>query len=230
MSDGDISEIWPQAILFDLDGTLTDAAPDITASLNEVFEKRGLLPFHINEVKAMIGHGLPKLIERALEARDATELDMQPIITEMAATYSTRATRLTRPFDGVEEVLQYYRRAGVKLAVCTNKMQRVTEIILNELDLAKYFDAVIGARDGLPTKPDPAGLHLALSQLGVEASQAVMVGDSGTDAEAGKAAGMRVILASFGYSTVSVRDFKPDAVIEYFGELPRSIDVMRALR
>jgi phosphoglycolate phosphatase len=195
-----------------------------------VFEKRGLLPFHVKDVKAMIGHGLPKLIERALEARGALALDMQPIIAEFAATYSARATKLTRPFDGVEEVLEHFREAGVKLAVCTNKMQKVTEIILRELDLAKYFDAVIGARDGLPGKPDPAGLHLALSQLGVEASQAVMVGDSDADAEAGKAAGMRVILASFGYSTVSVRDLKPDAVIEYFDELPRSIDVMRALR
>jgi phosphoglycolate phosphatase len=230
MANDDNCDIWPQAILFDMDGTLTDAAPDITASLNEVFEKRGLLPFHVNEVKAMIGHGLPKLIERALETRDATELDMQPIITEMTATYSARASKLTRPFDGVEEILQYFHEMGVKLAVCTNKMQKVTEIILHELDLAKYFDAVIGARDGLPGKPDPAGLHLALHQLGVEISQAVMVGDSDADAAAAKEAGIPVILASFGYSTVSVRDLKPDAVIEHFSELPRSIDVMRALR
>jgi phosphoglycolate phosphatase len=230
MSDDGNCDMWPQAILFDLDGTLTDAAPDITASLNEVFEKRGLLPFYVNDVKAMIGHGAPKLIERALAARDATSLDKQAILAEFAATYSNRATRLTRPFDYVEEVLQHFHEAGVKLAVCTNKPQKLTDIILRELDLAKYFDAIIGAREGLPAKPDPAGLHLALSQLGVEASQAVMVGDSDPDAEAGKAAGMRVILASFGYSTVSVRDLEPDAVIEHFGELPRSIDVMRALR
>ncbi|MEJ2123897.1 MAG: HAD-IA family hydrolase [Alphaproteobacteria bacterium] len=137
---------------------------------------------------------------------------------------------MTRPFDGVEEILQYFREAGVKMAVCTNKMQTVTDIILRDLDLAKYFDAIIGARDGLPVKPDPAALFLALEQLGVEAQQAVMVGDSDADAGAAKAARMPVILSSLGYSTVSVRDLEPDAVIKHFSELPRSIDVMRALR
>lgn len=223
-------QLWPEAILFDLDGTLIDSAPDIAAALNEVFARRGLPPFDLPAVKRMIGGGLPKLIERALAAHSISEPDPQPIVAEAAATYASHATELTALFDGVADALGDFQRAGIMMAVCTNKRQDLTDIILRDLGIAGYFGAVVGARDGLPLKPDPASLILALNALGVPAARAVMVGDFGADTGAAKAAGMPVILATFGYSTTPVADLAPDAIFGHFAELPAALRGMRLSR
>ena len=214
---------WPRGVVFDLDGTLVDSAPDIASALNEVLERRDLAPFPLDGVKRMIGGGVPALIRRALQAHGIEPHDIAPLVEDMIGVYSRRATALTVLYDGAEDELIRLQGAGVKLAICTNKSQALTDIILRDMGLAKYFGSVIGAQEGRPHKPEPGALQAVLDELGLEAGHAVMVGDSGADAGAAKAVGMKLVLVGFGYSTTPVENFEPDAVIAHFGELPDAL-------
>jgi phosphoglycolate phosphatase len=215
---------WPRAVIFDLDGTLVDSAPDIASALNEVLGRRGLSPFPLEKVQKMIGGGIPALIRRALEAHGVEPHDIDPLVKDMISVYSSRATELTVLYDGAEDELIRLREAGVKLAVCTNKLQEITDIILRDLGVAPYFASVVGAQTGRPRKPEPGALQAVLDELGVEAGQAVMIGDSGADAGAAKAVAMPLVLVSFGYCPTSLEDFAPDAIIASFGELPGALE------
>jgi phosphoglycolate phosphatase len=219
----DGGSIWPRGVIFDLDGTLVDSAPDIASALNEVLGRRDLSPFPLDRVKQMIGGGIPTLIRRALEAHGVEPHDIAALVQDMIGVYSRRATDLTVLYDGAEAELIRLQGAGVKLAICTNKAQDITDIILRDMGLAKYFGSVIGAQEGRPRKPEPGALQAVLDALGLEAGHAVMVGDSGADAGAAKAVGMKLVLVGFGYSPTPVADFAPDAVIAHFGELPDAL-------
>ena len=215
---------WPQAVIFDLDGTLVDSAPDIAAALNEVLGRRGMAPFPLEKVKQMVGGGIPALIRRALEAHGVEPHDIEPLVKDMIGVYAGRATALTTLYEGAEDQLIRLGEAGVKLAVCTNKLQDITDIILRDLGVAKYFASIIGARTGRPRKPEPGALQVVLDELGLEAGQAVMIGDSGADAGAAKAVGMKLVLVSFGYCPDRLEDLEPDAIIDGFSELPGALE------
>lgn len=230
LTDRAAGRTWPQAVIFDLDGTLVDSAPDIASALNEVLGRRELPPFDLTKVKEMIGGGIPALIRRALDAHGVQPDDIEPLVADMVGVYAGRATTLTTLYEGAEDVLIRLRDEGVKIALCTNKLQEITDIIMRDLRVAGYFSSIIGAKQGRPRKPDPAALHTVLSELGLEAHQAVMVGDSGADAGAAKAAGMPLIMASFGYCPRPVEEFEPDAVINSFSELPQALQAIATRR
>lgn len=230
LNDRADSRGWPRAVIFDLDGTLVDSAPDIAAALNEVLGRRDLPPFTLEKVKEMVGGGIPALIRRALEAHGVQAHDIEPLVADMVGVYAGRATVLTALYEGAEDVLVRLRDEGVKIALCTNKLQEITDIIMRDLGVAGYFSSVIGAKEGRPRKPDPQALQAVLDELGLEAHQAVMVGDSGADAGAAKAANMPLVMASFGYCPRPVEEFEPDAVIASFGELPGALAAMAAHR
>lgn len=230
MSLNDRAQGWPRAVIFDLDGTLVDSAPDIAAALNDVLGQRNLPHFTLEKVKEMVGGGIPALIRRALDAHGVEAHDIEPLVAEMVSLYASRATTLTVLYDGAEDVLIRLRDEGVKIALCTNKLQEITDIIMRDLRVADYFSSVIGAKDGRPRKPDPGALHAVLDELGLEAHQAVMIGDSGADAGAAKAAGMPLVMASFGYCPRPVEEFEPDAVIASFGALPGALAALAARR
>lgn len=215
---------WPRGVVFDLDGTLVDSAPDIASALNEVLGRRDLSPFPLERVKQMIGGGIPMLIRRALAAHGVEADDIDPLVKDMLGVYSQRATELTVLYEGAEAELVRLQADGVKLAVCTNKSQDITDIILRDLGHTKYFGSVIGAQAGRPRKPEPGALQAVLDQLGMEAGDAVMIGDSGADAGAAKAVGMKLVLVGFGYCTTPLEAFEPDAIIAHFGELPDVLD------
>jgi phosphoglycolate phosphatase len=222
-SDLDATLGWPRAVIFDLDGTLIDSAPDIASSLNEVLGRRGLPPFPLEQVKAMVGGGIPTLIRRALEAHGVEPHDTEPLVRDMITVYAGRATVLTVLYDGAEAELARLRAAGIRIAICTNKSQEITDIILRDLGIAHYFASVAGIRPGGPRKPDPAALHAVLDALGLRAADAVMIGDSRADAGAAKAAGMPVVLVSFGYGTGPLAELEPDAVIDSLGALQAAL-------
>jgi phosphoglycolate phosphatase len=221
---------WPKAVIFDLDGTLIDSAPDIASALNEVLARRGLPPFSLEKVKEMVGGGIPALIRRSLEAQGVQPLDIQPLVTDMIGVYAERATALTVPFQGADDELKRLRAAGVRLAICTNKAQDITDIIVRDLALDHYFASVVGVKQGGPRKPDPALLQIVLDELGVAAADAVMIGDSRADAGAAKAAGMPVVLVSFGYCNIPLAELEPDAVIDGFGELESTLQALAGRR
>lgn len=218
---------WPQAILFDLDGTLIDSVPDLTESLNEVLGWRSLPPFSLENVRRMVGGGIPALITRALEEHGVAIDDTYVLVDDMVKVYSKRATQLTIIYDGVKETLATLNNAGIKLAVCTNKLQQVTDIILRDLELEQYFDVVVGARRDIARKPDPAIIQHAVNAMNIPLDVAVMVGDSRVDAEAARAAGIPIILTEFGYASEMLSELAPDAILKHFAELPHLVTTLR---
>nr|WP_281431732.1 phosphoglycolate phosphatase [Rhodomicrobium vannielii] len=219
---------WPRAVVFDLDGTLIDSAPDITHALNTATGKRGLAPFAVDEVKAMVGGGVPTLVERALIARGLPHPDITPVVQDFIVAYRENLTTHTKIYPGARELLEQLKAEGRNLGLCTNKHHAATLAILQKLDLAKYFNCVIGEREGQPRKPNPGPLLDVLTALDVSACCAVMVGDSEADVECAKAAGVRSVVVTFGYSRTAPELLGGDALISSLGELPQALGSMRS--
>ena len=209
--------------VFDLDGTLLDSAPDIHAAINRVLERRGLAPYALAEVKRMIGDGTKVLVERALAGRglgfDAA------CHAEFVADDAISQARLTRPFEGIAEVLAGLEAAGWRLAVCTNKPEGPARGLLDSLGLAGRF-AAIGGGDSFPVrKPDPAHLHATLAAAGGDTAGAVMIGDHRNDVQAAAGAGVPCIFAAWGYGPVEMADGAP--VAQRPADLPGLIAALR---
>ena len=211
---------WPKAVVFDLDGTLIDSAPDIAHALNRATEKRGIEPFSLDQVKEMIGGGVPQLVRRALLARGLPIEGLMPLVEDFIGFYRETLTTNTRIYEGGRELLEQLRSGGRRLGICTNKNHELTVEILEQLDLAKYFSSVAGERQGRPRKPDPAPLLEVVAELGASRRDALMVGDSGADVACARAAKMPVVVVDFGYSRVEPEALGADAVISRLSELP----------
>ena len=182
------SRDWPQAIVFDFDGTLIDSAPDIAYALNAATGRRGLAPFSLVEVKEMIGGGVPQLVERALIARGYPGTELMRLVDDFLALYRENLTTRTYIYDGARELLEQLRGEGRRLGICTNKNHELTLAILDQLDLSKYFGAIFGEREGYARKPDPAPLLETIAALGGSPKSALMTGDSEADVACAKAA------------------------------------------
>jgi phosphoglycolate phosphatase len=214
-----------KAVVFDLDGTLVDTAPDLAATLNHVLGLVGRPAVALEEIRAMVGDGVARLIERGLAASgppvDAETFER--LRAEYVAHYGAHIADASRPFPRLREILAELRGAGRALGVCTNKPLALTEKLLAALDLRRVFGAVVGG-DSLPErKPDPAPLRLVLRRLGVEPAKAVMIGDSNNDLLTARAAGIPCVLVTFGYTVRPVEELGADALISDFGDLPRAL-------
>lgn len=225
----------PKAIVFDLDGTLIDSAPDLQAAINRMLATLGRQPLSVDAVTGMIGDGVPKLIERALMATggipDGGTADaLAGWVARFGDDYEGCGFPLTHPFAGVIGVLAELHAAGLLLAICTNKPQAATVEILKRLDLARFFNAVLGgdALNGV-RKPDPRHLLAAIEALGVAPGEVVMVGDHLNDLACARGAGTPAILCAYGYSRVPVGELGADAVIERIDELPAALASIAAL-
>ena len=223
------NSLWPRAILFDLDGTLIDSAADIHAAVNELLSVNGYAPLPFDRVKAMIGHGTRKLVERAFLAvgvpLDEPALDAK--YDQMMPIYNRHIIDLTRPLPGVAETIPALFERGVKMGVVTNKPQGPTDTVLSHFGLARYFGAVLGGDYGLPRKPAPDMLLAALKLLGADIAEAVMVGDSEADIQSGRAAGVKTVALAGGYTNVPLDQLGADATIPTFGDLPAALETLR---
>tara|TARA_R110000782_G_scaffold258088_1_gene347660 strand:- start:805 stop:1506 length:702 start_codon:yes stop_codon:yes gene_type:complete len=211
----------PKAVVFDLDGTLVDSVPDIQAALNWLLARLGRREVARDEVVAMVGDGVPRLVERGLLATGGLpDGGLDGPTAAFTAHYEANATALTRPFPGAVAALTALRDAGCTLAVCTNKPAGATAEILGALDLAPFFAAVAGG-DTVPgaRKPDPRHLMHVLDQLGVAPGDAVMVGDSHNDVNVAKAAGVVTVAVTFGYAHGPVGELGADVLIDHFDDL-----------
>jgi phosphoglycolate phosphatase len=212
----------PQALLFDLDGTLIDSAPDIAAAANRVLAENGLDPVSVADVRAMIGNGVGKLTERAFAARGV------PLAGEALAGHTARLTEiyeanltvLTRMMPGAVETLAAAKAAGIRTAVVSNKPHALTAGILNFFGLTEYLDAFQGAEDHLPKKPAPDMLLAALDRAGASHGRAWMIGDSIADVDAARAAKLPVVLVRGGYTVAAVESLGGDLVIDSLYALP----------
>ncbi len=208
-----------QAIIFDLDGTLVDSAEDLRAALNNLMSDLGLRPIEANEIKGMIGDGVPKLVERALVAAKGDPEQRDFLLPRFLAIYQANPADLTRCYPGVLETLDALRRKDFRLAVVTNKPVLATKKILEAMSLAEFFPVVVGGDSMEKRKPDPAPLLEAARQLKIDASQILMVGDNIHDVEAAHAAGMRCVAVSYGYHHRPPAEFNADHLIDRFGDL-----------
>ena len=214
-------------IIFDLDGTLVDTAGDLTASLNHALGVLGRPAIDPSDVRAMVGHGARKLLERGLVATggmtpDLVEAGVRPFLDHYAANIAVQS----RPFDGVEQALAALEADGLALAICTNKPVALAKALVAELGWAGRFRALLGADSRPWKKPDPRHLTDTLAEAGGRA--AIFVGDSRTDADTARAAGVPLVLVSFGYSTDPVETLGADALIHHFDALSPAVAAIQS--
>lgn len=201
------------AILFDLDGTLVDSARDLQEAVNVLLAGEGRKALSLDDVKAMVGDGVAKLVERALIATGGPHPDDSVLVRRFLDIYEANASRHTRAYPGVYEVLEELHRRGIHLGIVTNKPSVATIDILDALGLRSFFAAVV-AGDTLPErKPHPGPLLHALKDLRVPPSEALMVGDNYHDVQAARGAGMRVVAVTYGYSHKPHAELGADALI-----------------
>jgi phosphoglycolate phosphatase len=218
------------AVVFDLDGTLVDTAPDIRVHVNAVLAELGRPPLDLAAARSMIGNGAKTLLECALLATGGVpaHADLDTLLAGFLERYAAAPAEHGPIHPGVIEVLQELGSDGIALGVCTNKAQWPTDRLLEVLDLARHFGAVIGG-DALPVKkPAPGHLDAVLARLGARAGRAVLVGDSETDVLAARASDVPVVLVSFGYTRVPVAQLGADRVIDHFAELPAVLSELTA--
>ncbi len=222
----------PDTVIFDLDGTLVDSAPDLTGALNHTMRSIGLPEIAPDEVRHMVGHGARALIQKAVTAAGTTIDDaaFDAAFVTFIDYYADHVADFTVAFPNVTETLTLLRENGVKLGVCTNKPQRLTELLLDGLGLTHWFGAIIGA-DAVPEKkPHPGHLTATVERLGGDLRRTVMVGDSQTDIDTARNAGVPSVAVSFGYSTVPAADLLADRLIDDFSELPAALSALVAGR
>lgn len=205
-------------VVFDLDGTLADTAADLAAALNHALAALGRETVPAEAVRGLIGHGGRALLRRGLEATgEANEALVEENYPVLLEYYSRHICEATRPYPGLEAALDSIEAAGARIAVCTNKAEALTRALFDALGWRDRFSAVVGG-DTLPfRKPDAAPLREAVARAG--GGRAVLVGDSITDAETARAAGMPFIAVSFGFRDRPLEALGADAVIDDYAEL-----------
>jgi phosphoglycolate phosphatase len=220
-----------RAVVFDLDGTLIETAPDLHAVLAALLVERGLTAPPLAAVRAMVGDGARALIRRAHEWQGLGlgEAELEALYALFLERYTAEPARLSEVYAGVPAALAALRGRGVRLGVCTNKPQRPSELLLAALGLGPLLEAVVGG-DALPVrKPDPGHLRATLEALGTAPEEAVMVGDSGNDLAVARALGVPCVLVSFGYTAVPARELGADRVIDRFEELLPVLEAVAGL-
>src|ERR1700704_2267458 len=213
-------------VVFDLDGTLVDTAPDLINALNFILGREGLPPVPLHAARNMIGAGARRLLERGLEldGRAAGFEDITRLTNDFIDYYAAHIADLSRPFEGLEGALDDLQARGYRFAVCTNKLEWLSKLLLDQLGLSARFSAICGADTFGISKPDPAILQQTVARAGGQVSAAIMVGDAGPDVGVARRAGIPVVGVAFGYTEVPIAELKPDRLIGHMRELPAAIE------
>ncbi len=210
------------AIVFDLDGTLIDSAPDMTRVLNRTLARFDRPALSEAQVRTMVGDGSANLVRQAFAATGGPLDDetVQPVLHHYLDAYFEDAEP-SRLYPGVAETLRDLAGRGVRLGLCTNKPERISRKLLGMLDLSDLFGAVAGG-DTLPVKK-PDGRHLAWVVEKLGGGTAAMVGDNANDVKAARAVGIPVVAMSYGYPRMPVEELGADIVLDHFAELPEAL-------
>ena len=208
-----------KAIVFDLDGTLIDSAPDLHAAANRMLGDLGRPPLTLERVAGFVGNGVPALVARCLDATGGPADDFDSALARFRKHYARAPAQLTRPYAGVEPTLERLAASGVALGICTNKPPEFAVTILKELGLMRFVGALVGEGTVPQLKPDPAPLLHCLDRLGADETSALYVGDIEIDAETAFRAKVPFALFSGGYLRESVDAFEPVYVFDHFDDL-----------
>jgi phosphoglycolate phosphatase len=215
-----------RTLVFDLDGTLVDTAPDLINALNFVLQREGMAPIPLKSARNMIGAGARRMLERGLEAdgRTTSVADIDRMTKDFIDHYAAHIAEGSRPFEGLEAALDDLGARGYQFAVCTNKLEWLSKKLLDALGLSGRFSAICGADTFGITKPDPAILQQTVARAGGELSSTIMVGDAGPDIGVARRAGVPVIGVEFGYTEVPMADLKPDRLIGHMRDLRGAVE------
>jgi len=212
-------------IVFDLDGTLIDTAPDLVDTLNVIFAREGLPPVPYETARNLIGGGARTMIARGIEAegRALAPAELERMFQDFIAHYSEHIADRSQPFPGLVDALDELSAGGWRFAVCTNKLEYLSVLLLKQLGLDRRFAAICGQDTFGVQKPDPEVLRRTVAASGGTLRNAIMIGDSATDIRTARAAGVPVIAVDFGYTERPVAELGPDRIISGFAELPSAV-------
>lgn len=217
-----------RTVIFDLDGTLADTSADLLAAANAVFDAEGHgTPLGPEDAGVALTGGRAMLrlgaARRGL-AWDAAEIDRR--YGDILTAYEAVIDRETRLYPGAAEAVMRLRAAGIAAGICTNKPAYLAEILMTRLGVRDLFSSLVGG-DTLPVrKPDPAPLHLAIAQAGGAAARGCLIGDTATDRDAGRNAGVPVALVTFGPGGAGVAALAPEALLPHYDALDAVVDAM----
>jgi phosphoglycolate phosphatase len=213
------------ALVFDLDGTLVDTAPDLLNALNAVLVQHGRRTVDRKDLRHLVGHGARAMLAEAMRmtGEPAEPARLEALIDDFIAHYRLHIADESRPFPSVTETLAALRDNGARLAVLTNKPQELTNLLMPMLDLSHFFSAIHGAGKLDVVKPDARVFRHVLEEMGGAGNGAVMIGDSPTDVATARAAGVPVIVLSYGYTPVPADKLGADRVTDDFIDIPRLV-------
>jgi phosphoglycolate phosphatase len=216
-------------VVFDLDGTLVDTAPDLIETLNVVFARDGLPPVEYAAARDMIGGGARRMIEMALKLEGRTLADgvVDRMFADFIEYYAAHIADRSQPFPGLDAALDRLAASGCRFAVCTNKLEGLSRLLLEALGLTRRFVAICGQDTFGIQKPDPEILRRTIQAAGGEMQRSVLVGDSGTDIATARNAGIPVVAVDFGYSETPIRELRPDRLISHFDELADAVFALK---
>jgi phosphoglycolate phosphatase len=213
-------------LVFDLDGTLAETAPDLVATLNMLLTREGFPPVPYELARKMVGGGARTLIERGLAhcggSLPAEHIDA--LFEEFLTHYDDHIADSTTLFPGVGAALDRFEAAGWRFAVCTNKIEYSSVLLLQALGIADRFSAICGKNTFAMSKPDGRALLMTIDKAGGRSDRAIMVGDSKTDIETAQNAKIPVVAVDFGYTELPVEAYEPDRIISHFDHLWEAVE------
>lgn len=216
--------------IFDLDGTLADTSGDLLAAANEVLESRGLPLLDPERHRAVAGRGGRAMIRHSTSMKaeppgpEETEAVADELYPGLLEAYEARIARETELFEGVEDCLDRLEAQGWRLGVCTNKPERLALMLLEALGVRDRFRAILGADTLAVRKPDPEHLFETARRIGAVPGRSVLMGDTKTDIDAARAAGMPCVLMSFGFAAEPLAELRAAAIVHHFEEIPAVLE------
>ncbi len=213
-------------LIFDLDGTLADTAPDLIGTLNRITGSHGLKPVGLDQVGQIVGHGAKAMILKSFEI-SAVPLPRElheKLFAEFLEDYAANIANETVLFSGLSEAMESLHASGFSFAVCTNKTEHLARILLDELEITYRFKAITGGDTFAFRKPDARHLGETAKLMGRSLQSAIMIGDSATDINAAKNAGIPSVAVTFGYSDQPIEELGATQIIDHFDALENAIN------
>ena len=209
-----MSQIY--TILFDLDGTIVNTAPDLMAAHNHVMKKFGHAEKKLSEIKSLAGRGAWVMMQRSFKEEIKDEKTKNEMTKEFIDFYAKNIDRASKPINGIIEFLEWAKNKKISMAVCTNKQERLAIDLLKKLDMSKYFEYIAGADTFEFNKPDPRHLTNVVEIVGGDLKKTIMVGDSEVDANSAHNAKLPFVLVKDGYTEKNENEIKHDELISDF--------------
>ena len=213
------------ALIFDLDGTLIHSVPDMHLAISKTLTEFKLGYISEEQLQLFVGQGMLKLSERVVNFCGGDQSLVEPVYKSYRKNYSEVPYKFSQYMKGVETTLKYLFEKNIPMSICTNKRQLVTEKLLAQMKIDHYFKIVVGAQDGIPLKPNKEMVELVISKLNLDNFSYFMVGDTENDIKAAKAAKIKSIVVSGGYTDKSAEELNPDYILKDMGKLSNFLGI-----